>query len=78
MKIKQNRCTQRTKEAKNYTYQLRTNLTKAQTGKKKKTKQGANCRMAMKIKLTKMLRGKERKKRKKEYTHIQIYKVKQR
>ena len=63
MKIKQNRCTQRTKEAKNYTYQLRTNLTKAQTGKKKK-KNKARCHFGnkeMKTKLINMLRGKERK-----------------
>ena len=31
--IKYNRLTQRTKETKNYIYQLRTKLTKAQTGK---------------------------------------------
>ena len=32
-KIKYNSLTQRTKEIKNYIYQLRTKLTKAQTGK---------------------------------------------
>ena len=32
-KIKYSRLTQRTKEIKNYIYQLRTKLTKAQTGK---------------------------------------------
>ena len=50
---------------KNYIYQLKTKLTKAQVENKTK---------AMKAKLTNMLRGKERKKRKKE----QICKVKQR
>ena len=53
--------TQQTKEIKNYIYQLRTKLTKAQTGGKKK----AWCKVgnkAMKTKLTNMLRGKERKK----------------
>ena len=32
-KVKYNRLTQRTKEIKNYIYQLKTKLTKAQTGK---------------------------------------------
>ena len=60
-KIKYNRLTWQTKEIKNYIYQLRTKLTKTQTGKKTK----ARCQLgnkAMKAKLTNMLRGKERKK----------------
>ena len=51
----------RTKEIKNYINQLRTKLTKAQTGKKTK----ARCQLgnkAMKTKLTHMLEGTERKK----------------
>ena len=38
-KVKYNRLTQRTKEIKNYIYQLRIKLTKAQTQKQNKTKQ---------------------------------------
>ena len=56
--------TQQTKEIKNYIYQLRTKLTKAQTGNKTK----ARCQVgnkAMKTKLTNMLGGKGRNKRKK-------------
>jgi len=49
--------TQQTNKIKNYIYQLRIKLTKAQVENKTK---------AMKAKLTNMLRGKERKKRKKE------------
>ena len=43
-KIKYSTLTQQTKEIKNYIYQLRTKLTKAQTGKnkKQKLKHGAN------------------------------------
>ena len=40
-KIKYSRLTWQTKEIKNYIYQLRTKLTKAQTGGKKKLKQVA-------------------------------------
>jgi len=57
--------TRQTKGTKNYIYQLRTKLTKAQTGNETK----ARCQLgnkAMKIKLTNMLRRKERKKAKKE------------
>ena len=64
-KIKYSRLTWRTKEIKNYIYQLRTKLTKAQTRNKTK----ARCQVrnkAMKTKLTNMLRGKKRKKRKKQ------------
>ena len=53
--------TWQTKEIKNYIYQLRTKLTKAQTRKYAK----ARCQVgnkAMKTKLTNLLRGKERKK----------------
>ena len=57
--------TWQTKEIKNYIYQLRTKLMKAQTRKQTKARsQGVN--KAMKTKLINMLRGKERKKRKKE------------
>ena len=60
--IKYNRLTWRTKEIKNYISQLRTKLTKAQTGKQTK----ARCQVgnkAMKIKVINMFRGKERKKK---------------
>ena len=40
-KIKHSTLTWQTKEIKNYIYQLRTKLAKAQTGKEKKLKQGA-------------------------------------
>ena len=46
---------------KNYIYQLRTKLTKAQTGKKK-LKQGFKLEIKNEIKLTNRLRAKERKK----------------
>ena len=64
-KIKYNRLTWRTKEIKNFIYQLRSKLTEAQTGKQNQPR----CQLgnkAMKTKLTYMSRGKERKKRKKE------------
>ena len=66
---KYSRLIRQTKEIKNYIYQLRTKLTKAQTGKKKNKKQ-VRCQVgnkAMKTKLTNMLRGKERKNR---YTEL--------
>ena len=56
---KYSKVTQRTKEIKNYTYQLRTKLTKHKLENKTK----ARCQLgnkAMKIKLTNMLRLKER------------------
>ena len=53
--------TWQTKEIKNYIYQLRTKLTKAQTGKENKAR-GHVGNKAMKTKLTNML--KERKERK--------------
>ena len=65
-KIKYSRLIWQAKEIKNYIYQLRIKLTKAQNKKKKKTK--ARCQVgnkAMKTKLANMLRGKEIKKRKK-------------
>ena len=66
-KKKYNRLTWWTKETKNYIYQLRTKLTKAQTGKKEKEKvTQARWQLgnkAMKRKLTNILRGKERKKK---------------
>ena len=64
-KKKYGRLTQQTKKMKDYIYQLRTKLTKAQTGKQNQSR----CQLgnkAMKTKLTYMLRGNERKKRKKE------------
>ena len=69
-KVKCNRLTWRTKETKNYMYQLRTKLTKAQTGKKKTEAQCQLGNKAMKIKLTNMLRGKERRKRKNRYAKL--------
>ena len=51
-------------------YQLRTKLTKAQTGKKKTEAQCQLGNKAMKIKLTNMLRGKERRKRKNRYAKL--------
>ena len=62
--------TWRIKEIKNYFYQLRTKLTKAQTGNTKARCQGGN--KAMKTKLTNILRGKERKGSKKK-KKIDIY-----
>ena len=62
-KVKCNRLTWQAKDTKNYKYQLRTRLTKAQTGKKTE----AWCQLgnkAMKIKLTNTSRGTERRKRK--------------
>ena len=59
-KVKYNRLTQRTKEIKNYIYQLRTKLKP-----KLKNKTKARCQVgnkAMKTKLTNVLRGKKRKK----------------
>ena len=58
-----------TKEIKNYIYQLRTKLTKAQTGKENKAR-GHVGNKAMKTKLTNMLREKERKKRKNRYVKL--------
>ena len=51
----------RTKEIKNYINQLRTKITKAQTGKKTKARLQLGNK-AMKTKLTHMLGGMERKK----------------
>ena len=62
--------TQRTKEIKNYIYQLRTKLTKAV---KLENKTKPRCQVgnkAMKTKPTNMLRGKERKKRKNTYAKL--------
>ena len=61
--------TWQTKEIKNYIYQLRTKLTKAQTGKENKAR-GHVGNKAMKTKLTNMLRGKERRKRKSSYANL--------
>jgi len=58
-KIKYSRLTQWTKEIKNYIYQLRIQLTKAQM----ENKTNVRCQVgnkAMKTKLTNMLRGKKR------------------
>ena len=64
-KIKYNRLTWQTKETKNDIHQLRTKITKAQSGKKKSK---ARCQLgnkARKTKLTNIVRKrKERKKRK--------------
>ena len=68
-KVKYTRLTRQTKETKNYIYQVRTELTKAQTGKQTKAK----CQVgnkATKTKLTNMLRGKDRKKRKTRYAKL--------
>ena len=59
-KIMYNKLTCWTKETKNYIYQLRTKLTKAQTEKKTKAKYKLGNK-AIKTKLTNVLRGMERK-----------------
>ena len=64
-KIKYSKLTWRTKEIKNYIYQLRTKLTKAQTKLNKENKTKTRCQVgnkAMKTKLANMWRGKDRKK----------------
>ena len=61
-KVRFRRVTWQTKEIRNYIYQLRTKLTKAQLENKTK----ARCQVgnkAMKRKLSSMLRGKEKKNR---------------
>ena len=68
-KIKYSRLTRRTKEIKNYIYQLRTKLTKTQTRKHTKARFQVGNKTT-KTKLTNLLRGKERKKRKNRYAKL--------